>query len=497
MAFHIAFAWILMMDFGIVKSDAMSRIANAYYTVWSRDPHLMAVGLGWPPLVSLMEIPLIFSPYLTQTALAGAIVSAAWGVIGAIFLLKTAWHYGIGKWWSLAILAGYSLHPLMAFYNSNGMSEAPFFSLLWVATYYFARYAKDGSMQSIVPLGIAIAIIPLDRWEAAILIPIVAVCVALVQRTQGVDHSDPHQARRRVEAVVIAFSLPGVYILALWLYTNWTIMGSPFHFMTNQYGNSAQMSIVADQIPSGSQPFLKFLAMMTSIMPLYPLLAFVAMCWAAYRRTFEPAGIVILWFAQVAVQLAFFLRGQSSGESRYFLALVPAGVACGIYLAGQLRERKVLQLALLMVLAIGVPAGGVLGMYSTAFNDDEEMFVKTFRTLSRQTVTPYFMRDEPSLVEAINAADALVLIDTFLSGSVVVRVDDPKKLVITSDRDFIETLENPYGKVGYVVVAKPTGLGKLDAINRRYPDLATFGEPWLLPVGEYGSFRMFRVTSAK
>ena len=38
---------------GLVPGDALSRVANGYYTLFSRDPHLAAVGFVWNPLPSL------------------------------------------------------------------------------------------------------------------------------------------------------------------------------------------------------------------------------------------------------------------------------------------------------------------------------------------------------------------------------------------------------------------------------------------------------------
>ena len=39
------------------SGDAWSRITNAYYVLYSRDPHLAAIGFIWNPLPSLMAIP--------------------------------------------------------------------------------------------------------------------------------------------------------------------------------------------------------------------------------------------------------------------------------------------------------------------------------------------------------------------------------------------------------------------------------------------------------
>ena len=50
--------WLSALD--LVFPDAMSRVANGYYVLFSRDPHLAAIGFVWNPLPSLAAIPLLF-----------------------------------------------------------------------------------------------------------------------------------------------------------------------------------------------------------------------------------------------------------------------------------------------------------------------------------------------------------------------------------------------------------------------------------------------------
>ncbi len=44
---------------GYMHTDALSRVANAFYVLYSRDPHLGAIGFIWNPLPSLMEMVLL------------------------------------------------------------------------------------------------------------------------------------------------------------------------------------------------------------------------------------------------------------------------------------------------------------------------------------------------------------------------------------------------------------------------------------------------------
>jgi hypothetical protein len=64
----------LMAGHNIVFADAMSRVGNAYYVLFSRDPHLPAIGFVWNPLPSLVLLPLLpfrfLAPWLVSNGIA-------------------------------------------------------------------------------------------------------------------------------------------------------------------------------------------------------------------------------------------------------------------------------------------------------------------------------------------------------------------------------------------------------------------------------------------
>ena len=62
-AIYLTVAILLDFKYQILPLDAVSRMANGYYVLWSRDPHLAAVGFVWSPLQSFADIPLLlFKP---------------------------------------------------------------------------------------------------------------------------------------------------------------------------------------------------------------------------------------------------------------------------------------------------------------------------------------------------------------------------------------------------------------------------------------------------
>src|SRR5512138_1944283 len=74
---YVALAcWMWRQQF--IPQDAVSRVANGYYVLFSRDPHLAAVGIVWNPLPSLVLLPLLplgaLVPALVRDGLVAALV---------------------------------------------------------------------------------------------------------------------------------------------------------------------------------------------------------------------------------------------------------------------------------------------------------------------------------------------------------------------------------------------------------------------------------------
>src|SRR5438477_5300575 len=77
---YLGLGAVLALVTGTITGDAWSRVGNAYYVLYSRDPHLAAIGFVWNPLPSLAALPILpFSgwwPALRTQGFAGNLVSA-------------------------------------------------------------------------------------------------------------------------------------------------------------------------------------------------------------------------------------------------------------------------------------------------------------------------------------------------------------------------------------------------------------------------------------
>ena len=127
-----------------------ARVAQAWYVVGSRDPHLAAIGFVWNPLPSAAEIPLVmlrgFWPTLTEKTFAGCIVSALCMAGAAVQLRALFLEIGASRWLTIAATACFALNPMVVVYGANGMSEAMYLLFLIGTARYLLTWTVTGRL---------------------------------------------------------------------------------------------------------------------------------------------------------------------------------------------------------------------------------------------------------------------------------------------------------------------------------------------------------------
>jgi hypothetical protein len=168
----MAVAAIVVVGAHSIIGDAWSRVANAYYVLYSRDPHLAAIGFVWNPLPSLAVIPLLplktVWPDMVATGFAGSIISAlcmaaaVWEIHG----IAADWH--VRRSARLLVTLLFAFNPMTLYYGANGMSEAMFIVTLVVVVRYLARWAATGQTLPLVVAGLGLAAAYMTRYEAVV-----------------------------------------------------------------------------------------------------------------------------------------------------------------------------------------------------------------------------------------------------------------------------------------------------------------------------------------
>src|ERR1700683_2079751 len=237
LALYFAVAWLLDIKYKAFNQDAIFRMANGFYVIYSRDPHLAAVGFVWNPLQSFADLVFLLGnhlwPALSHNDMAGSLVSALAMAGAAYQILAALREWGVTRVPRLVLTACFVVDPMIILYGGNGMSEALYLFTLVASARYLMRWIHRGDLRSLAYAAVMLALCYLARNEAAAAIVAGAVTVAAVSywRAEG-------QRGARLEAAIgdsFIFAVPGFVAAAGWAVGGHVGTGPRFtHFSTPQ-----------------------------------------------------------------------------------------------------------------------------------------------------------------------------------------------------------------------------------------------------------------------
>ena len=171
LAVYLAVGYWLQVRHGFILGDALSRVSAAQSVLFSRDPHLAAIGFIFTPLTAMLQLPQIalspLWPALADRAFAGSIMSSVFMAGAVVQVLSIGSDRGLPRGYTVAIAALFALNPMIVFYGSNGMSEAPFvFFTTWAVRRLIAWMIDDDVHHLIAAGGIAMGLSYLTRYDA-------------------------------------------------------------------------------------------------------------------------------------------------------------------------------------------------------------------------------------------------------------------------------------------------------------------------------------------
>lgn len=300
---------------------------------------------------------------------------------------------------------------------------------------------------------------------------------------------------RAAEGTGVVLLAPAVYSGLLWIGFNALIMGNPLYFLNSEYSNLAQASPLASD-PRFAELFgnpLKSLVLVlqkTSWFAL-PLLA-VLLIRLAERRLlrWDTAVLLLLAAAVPALQLLLLTGGASFAWFRYFMYVFPLTVA---WIPYELARAKFRKAAVSAVLAAMAASAGVHG-YAIS-NPDIAPDEYTTITMGHYHET---QRQDRAVARFLDERypDDTILMDSSTAFTIILRTENPRRFLITSDRDFRRTMAAPWRHgVDYVLVPKPAPGMPRSILNIAYPDLYERGADWARLVHEFadGNWRLYEV----
>ncbi|WP_167105959.1 ABC transporter [Mycobacterium sp. DL592] len=505
---YVLVGYWLQVDNGFILGDALSRVSAAQSVLFSRSPHLAAIGFIFTPLTAMVQIPVIAAspifPDLAARAFAGSIMSAAFMAGAVVQILSMGTDRGLPRWYALTIAVLFGLNPMIIFYGSNGMSEAPFiFFISWAVHRLILWMVDDDVHHLVVAGGIAMGLAYLTRYDA---VACVAAAGFVVGTTTYLRARRPPRVRRALLDLMLV-SAPGFVAFIGWAAASWLITGEAFAQFTSQYGNSAILrQSGAEQ--SGAASGLLFAATCTLL--LAPTLIPIGV-WAGLIRWRRPNWTMLvpplaIYGAALSFQALTFAAGSTFPFLRFYIIAIPfsaclamLAVPDGAFVTPKRRGRNAVApsptrstrtrtgyAVVALALAISVPVAGwgmslpqyapqeyalgaVINPAPDSISPQKAVEHRIARTFSTERAIAAYLDD-------LDLPHSSVITDTVYGFAVVAASRHPRTFVVPSDPDFVRLLNNPSGNgVRYLLAVPPTGRGVSDALNQRYPTLYDTG----------------------
>ena len=475
---YLAAAILLAFRFHVVSTQALGIVANASYVLFSRDPHVAAVGFVGSPLPSILILPLLplraVWPALSDVGFAACIISALF-IAGAVYqLYQLLREGGLSRVPRLGLTIVFALHPLILYAAATGVAEAGYVFFLLLAARHLARWLRDSDTLGLMITGFALAGAYLTRYDAVLagMTVIVVVGVASLQRAR-----DRRVATAVGDALIVG--LPLAATVVLWAAAAWLVTGNALPQLLSTYGYLAQLDALrthgiaqAYDIASPWRTLLQLLALEPAL-PAAAVLLVIG--WLSGRARASLAGIGLLGPLTLAIVGASLL-GVTFPWLRQLIVVVPlVTLLIGLGLAAERRSWLGPLAAGLMLLA-AVPTTAA-AMLAPQTGQEERPVVRTIlgRATPGGTASSAIATDVARYLDRRGLADGSVLVDSFTGFPVILASRTPRQFIITSDRDFALAIANPsaFG-VRYLLVPAPAdgnSLGSLDALNHAFPGL--------------------------
>lgn len=495
-------AYVVLCQEGRLMNDAMSRTANAYYVLNIKPMKLASIGFVWNPLPSFLQIPiLLFTKYwrpLATVGYAGAIVCSVFAAINAGLIFRYLYKSGVNGFVCLVITMLYVFNPFIFYYGFNGMSETMFFTAVIVSTINMILWIQDRQTKRLITVALMQVLAFLTRYEAFPLA--VGFGVALIVAVYFTeDRLSPFKSKpRRMQWDYLVASgtmlfLPICYVLAIWIFLNWTIMGDPFYFFGSAYSNSSQSQALWEGfIAMVDTPFEALIYTLKRTVLFLPVFIVIAIERFYTKRLFQQDFLILILIIGSLAGFHWLMlwKGASFGWLRFYSFALPIAVAWLPYELTQL-QTKVKNATIVGVCAALLFSG--IGLHYAIHDED----------VGREEYPVLFMAKEDGmaaqmaeLAEVINEkyADSTILVDSFLASVLILNLDHPENLITTTSDEFDEAVIHPLGQdVEYIVLPGTEGAGGLDAINNAYPNLYSDGAAWLELVEQTDYHKVYRI----
>jgi|GEM_PF-1347082 len=513
-AAEFAGAYIIIYQGEHMMGDALSRTANAYYAIALEPAKLASIGFVWNPLPSLIQLLILpfarFWRPLVSVGFAGYITTALFAGINSALLFRYLKNTKLNVAVTLLIVALYTFNPFIFYYGFNGMSETLFFTAMIMCVANFSLWLDDRKTGRLVVLGLMLAIGFWSRYEIfALMLGFgLAMLIAVYFIEDKGSAFDKKPAKMKWDYSVATGSvifLPVLYSILIWLFLNLTIMGDPLFFMHSAYSNESQSAVAlwSDFKLQMHNPLAALWYIIVRSFPFILPFAVITLERLFTRRLIKADYfiLVLLIGSLLGFHYVMLIRGASFGWLRFFCFSLITTVAWIPYELTQLKAaaKKVTIVGLCIAMAA---SSGIVWKYFQDFDLAREEYTTLFDESGTNDI---IMQIEIAKVINEKYSDSTILYDSFTISFLTLNLNNPKNLITNvADNVFTNAILYPqFSGIDYIVVPQPYiisddgsrqyGVGKLDAINDKYPDLYYEGANWADLVYETPVYRVYKV----
>ncbi len=503
-AFYFFVGYRVTIDGHVVVFDALNRLTDAYLVWWNDPPKLAAIGFLFPPLTTLAFLPLAVVKPVATSLIALPLLTSVCAGGALVWIDRTLARCEMPLVFRLPVVVLFGINPMWLFYAGNGMSEAVYLLMLAFTLYGFVSWYETTEPRFLIASGFGLSVLIMTRYMFIIWAVLLALLigVALVRR---------RASRVEVEGSVVAFAAPVVYSLALWILFNALIVGDPFGWITDTTSTQAVNATGIDT--SGALGFDQVSSRLLELnVAVFPL-AFAAVP-ALVIAFVTQRNDMALWLASLVV-LGIVIIGVHAyvAQNEGLLTLrdaMPMSLTALIGAAWIYRSftgfRLVIWGVTVALLVIGLFTAW-RGMQNYPFQSLEQAFTRTLFTGESQEGTSsrggYTVGIDPEaqMAQYIKTnihTNNTVLTDNAQTYGVILLNGQPQVFydrIDKGDAKWNSVLDDPYGKVRYLLVAYNPRSG--DLIQRHYPQINAGGVPGMTPVYRTDRYVLVRVADRK
>jgi hypothetical protein len=486
---YIFLGYYLIFIRGGYTTDSLARLTSAWLVFHGVEMKLTTIGFVWPPIPTLVLLPLAAFPSLVYSFMAPVIVSALCMVLSMILIGHLVSACGLNRNWQVLAVLLFAINPLTIIFAVNGMSEALLVVCTLAALFWLVRFHQTNHNTHMMFSGLFFGLLPLIRYESIILSFAGCALVLAVSWENGAD-MPLNKFRQYVEGRLLAFTSLVIYPIFLWMLANSLIMGNPIYFLTDVESASSVLHIELGAAGVQTDPLSLFRLLFgtwTLMFPLGVLATLLVVVIGIRKRSWFLAGFGLLPLIIPVTQFLLVMRESSVPRFRYLMLTVPLGLAVMLvavhYLQPLARRIRWGQTGLLGFTAILFLFSNLLTYQQLVTYPLQDQEQKTWYGLAgggeykvRSVLEAFQMGRQ---LKTIIPPGKRVLVGLEDGFAIVLGARDPTLFMDHTDPDFQAAVRNPPEYVDYLLIPKNDFKQALNILNRVHPYLHARGAPWV------------------